>query len=187
MRDKAEAGAALRPKAAIAVPVAVTERAWEAALGDVQAIARRAARAAARGRSVAGPVEISVLLAGDEEVRALNRDYRKVDRPTNVLAFASNDPAPAPGAPRLLGDVVLAYETVRREAEARGLALADHLVHLVVHGVLHLLGYDHQAAEDALVMEAAEVDTLAGLGIADPYAPRGDGGRAGEAGPERGI
>jgi probable rRNA maturation factor len=129
--------------------------------------------AAAGANTGLGPLEISILLAGDEEVRGLNRDYRKIDSPTNVLAFASGPPPPAPRAApqavRLLGDVVLAFGTMRREADERGLEMADHLAHLVVHGVLHLLGYDHEAAPDAEAMERAEAHILAGLGIADPY------------------
>lgn len=156
--------------AEIAVPVAVSDGAWAAALPQCRDIAKRAALAAARPRAGPGPLEISILLAGDEEVRGLNRDYRKIDAPTNVLAFASGSEPPAPQAARLLGDVVLAFGTVRREAHERGLEMADHLAHLVVHGVLHLLGYDHQAVSDAEAMERAEAHILAGLRIADPYA-----------------
>ncbi len=155
--------------AEIAVPVSVSDEAWAEALPQCRAIALRAALAAAGAHAGPGPLEISILLAGDEQVRGLNRDYRKIDAPTNVLAFAS-DPSPAPQAARLLGDVVLAFGTARREADERGLEMADHLAHLVVHGVLHLLGYDHEAAPDAEAMERAEAHILAGLGIADPYA-----------------
>jgi len=164
--------------ARVEVPIRVADPAWKAA-GGICATIRRAARAVIRelaatgpeesGRVKSGPVEISVLLTGDAEVRGLNRDYRKVDAATNVLAFASGDPRPAPGAPRLLGDVVLAYGTVRREAEERKLDFSHHLAHLVVHGVLHLLGYDHLAAAEAEAMERAEVQILANLGIGDPY------------------
>jgi probable rRNA maturation factor len=91
--------------------------------------------------------------------------------PTNVLAFALADPAgPTPaGAPNLLGDVVLAFETVAREATAQQKPLADHLAHLVVHGVLHLQGFDHQSEAEAAVMEAREVEILTRLGLPDPY------------------
>ena len=157
--------------AEIAVPVSVSDESWEEALPQCRAIVLRAAMAAAGAHAGPGLLEISILLAGDEEVRGLNRDYRKIDAPTNVLAFASGPPPPAaPHAVRLLGDVVLAFGTMRREADARGLEMADHLTHLVVHGVLHLLGYDHEAVPDAEAMERAEVHILAGLGIADPYA-----------------
>jgi probable rRNA maturation factor len=120
---------------------------------------------------VAPRVELAVVLANDVEQRGLNRDWRGIDRPTNVLSFPAWEPrAPAPpGAPLLLGDVVLALETVAREAEAQGKPFADHLSHLVVHGVLHLLGYDHQTEIEAGVMETLETSILAGLGVADPY------------------
>ena len=162
---------ALVPESAeITVPVAVSDGAWAAALPRCRDIARRAALAAAGLRAGPGPLEISILLAGDEEVRGLNRDYRKIDAPTNVLAFASGSEPPVPQAARLLGDVVLAFGTVRREADERGLEMADHLAHLVVHGVLHLLGYDHEAASAAVAMERAEAQILAGLKIAHPTA-----------------
>ena len=101
----------------------------------------------------------------------LNSDWRGIDRPTNVLAFPGWDPdAPLPAeAPLLLGDVVLARETVAREAKEQGKTVTDHLGHLVVHGVLHLLGYDHAIDAEAAVMETLETAILAELGVADPY------------------
>jgi probable rRNA maturation factor len=162
---------AIRSESAkIVVAVSVSDEAWEKALPQCRAIASRAAMAAAGADAGPEPLEISILLAGDEEVRGLNRDYRKIDAPTNVLAFASGPAPPVPQAARLLGDVVLAFGTMRREADERDLEMADHLAHLVVHGVLHLSGYDHEAAPDAEAMERAEAHILARLGIADPYA-----------------
>ncbi|HEV2100009.1 MAG TPA: rRNA maturation RNase YbeY [Stellaceae bacterium] len=116
-------------------------------------------------------IEIAVCLADDAMQQQLNRDWRGVDRPTNVLAFPAWEPgAPiAAGAPLLLGDIVLAFETVSREAEGQDKPLADHLAHLVVHGVLHLLGYDHAAEAEAVAMEALETAILARLGVPDPY------------------
>ena len=112
---------------------------------------------------------LTIVLSGDEEVRGLNRTWRGKDTPTNVLSF----PAGAqPGAPRQLGDVVLAFETVAREADAQGLAVSDHVSHLVVHGVLHLLGFDHASEDEAEKMESTERRLLASLGIADPYAEK---------------
>jgi probable rRNA maturation factor len=110
--------------------------------------------------------EVSIVLGGDDRVRALNRTYRKKDRPTNVLSFPQggrND------GRRLLGDVVLAFQTAEREAEDQGKPFADHATHLLVHGLLHLLGYDHGEDDDAAIMEAEEARVLKGLGIADPY------------------
>jgi probable rRNA maturation factor len=112
---------------------------------------------------------LSLVLADDATLRALNRRWRAQDKPTNVLSFAAQGEETPPDAPLLLGDVVLAFETVAREAAAQGKPLGDHLRHLVVHGVLHLLGHDHERREEAALMEALETRILAGLGVADPY------------------
>jgi probable rRNA maturation factor len=116
----------------------------------------------------AGPVEISMLFTDDAGVRELNRQWRGQDKATNVLSFPAPEASGVPG-PRLLGDVALAYETMEREADAEGKRFEDHLAHLVVHGTLHLLGYDHELEAQAEIMEALEVKALATLGIADPY------------------
>jgi probable rRNA maturation factor len=111
---------------------------------------------------------VSVLLTSDSAQKALNKQWRGIDKPTNVLSFSALEPfAPVSG---LIGDLSLAYETLHQEAAATGIAFADHFVHLVVHGFLHCLGYDHDNEADALVMETLETDILAGLGIDDPYA-----------------
>ena len=117
------------------------------------------------------PVELSITLLDDDAQRRLNRDWRGVDRATNVLAFPAWEPgAPMPiGAPLLLGDISLAAETVEREAAEQGKSPADHLSHLVVHGVLHLIGYDHHTDSEATAMERLEIAILAKLGVADPY------------------
>ena len=120
-------------------------------------------------------VELGITLADDATVHALNRDHRGQDKPTNVLSFplVDGDFEPeAPGAPLLLGDVILAYQTVAREAAGQGKGLADHAVHLVVHGVLHLLGHDHESDGEADAMERLETAILCKLGIADPYSSR---------------
>lgn len=123
--------------------------------------------------SDAPPSEISVVLSDDEHVRELNKHHRGMDKPTNVLSFpAARAKAPA-GAPRVLGDVVLAFETVQREAAEEDKRFEHHLSHLVVHGVLHLLGYDHEDDDEAEIMETREREILATLGIPDPYAERG--------------
>ena len=121
-------------------------------------------------RAGANEVELGVVLTDDSEQHRLNREYRGKDAPTNVLSFAAATPASV-GAerPLLLGDVVLAFETVAREAVERQKPLADHLRHLVVHGVLHLLGYDHEAAQSAAAMELLETAILAKVGVSDPY------------------
>jgi probable rRNA maturation factor len=157
------------------VTIDVIERApaWRRALPKAPALCRTAARAAlARAAGKLGAAELAIVLADDALVAVLNRDYRGIAKPTNVLSFASAEPAPRGPSLRLLGDVVLAYGTIAREARAQGKTLADHLAHLVVHGVLHLLGFDHARAGEARRMEALEVAILGELGVADPYRAR---------------
>jgi probable rRNA maturation factor len=151
------------------VEVAVPCGAWLEACPDASAIAAAGARAALVTGTEASRCVVDVTLTDDAEQRQLNRIYRGEDAPTNVLAFPQAETAPPADAPVLLGDVVLAFETVRREAAEQRKPFADHLSHLVVHGVLHLLGFDHEKAADAAAMEAREIKILAGLGVPDPY------------------
>jgi probable rRNA maturation factor len=152
----------------IALELSVEADGW-AALGDAEALCRRAAESAvAATPALWEGAEIGILLADDAAVRELNRAWRGKDKPTNVLSFPAPPHAGGPGT-RALGDIVLAFETVTGEAEAQGKTLADHAAHLIVHGVLHLLGYDHETEDEAEAMEALEVRALARLGIADPY------------------
>lgn len=146
-----------------------------AGLADVDALVERAADAAiaAGATPVAAQAELSVLLADDATLRTLNRDWRGFDKPTNVLSFPAAAPEALADAAHC-GDLALAFETLRAEADSEGKPLAHHLTHLVVHGVLHLLGYDHETAGDAAVMEAKETAILAGLGIPDPYGDASD-------------
>lgn len=153
--------------------IEVTELAdWSRALAAPEETVRRAAAAAlALAQAPAGAV-VSLALADDEILRRLNREHRATDRPTNVLAFPDGARAgPEPGAALMLGDVVVALETAEDEAARGGRSLTDHLCHLVVHGVLHLLGYDHDDDREAEEMEMLERRALATLGIGDPYAP----------------
>jgi probable rRNA maturation factor len=121
-------------------------------------------------------VEVAVRLTDDTEVRALNHDFRGKDKPTNVLSFPQvqadllESLANSDDGEILLGDIVLARETCAREAEEKGVSLADHATHLIVHGALHLVGYDHMDDVAAAAMETLEVKALASLGIANPYA-----------------
>ena len=119
---------------------------------------------ATTGQSVSAPAV--ALYTHDDAVQTLNRTYRGKDVPTNVLSF------PAPVREGYPGDIALAYETCVRESESRGIALIDHATHLVLHGFLHLLGYDHQTDEEAALMEGLETGILKELGIRDPYTAR---------------
>lgn len=148
---------------------------WQASdVSDASAMITRAVCAVIDREAPGHPVEIGIRLTNDSEIQSLNRDWRGQDKPTNVLAFALGEdeqlvPAdPAQTVP--LGDVVVAFETCAREAREESKSIANHLCHLVVHGTLHLLGYDHDVADDAEIMEAAEREILSGLGIPDPYA-----------------
>ncbi|WP_024509604.1 rRNA maturation RNase YbeY [Bradyrhizobium sp. ARR65] len=143
---------------------------------DAESIVQRAIEAAASASNAdVGNAELAVMLTDDAGIRTLNKDFRGIDKPTNVLSFPAPDIGGADGdndAPHSLGDIAIAYETVRREADEEGKPFADHLSHLAVHGFLHLIGYDHEADDDAEEMEALETEVLAQLGIPDPYAER---------------
>lgn len=139
---------------------------WQAALPEVDRLVRETVLTGLQDLEEA--LEVCVVLGDDPMVQELNRNFRGKDRATNVLSFPSDDLLP--DGLRLLGDVVLSYDTCVREAREQGKSLADHMRHLTLHGVLHLLGYDHETSEDAEEMEELEVELLTGLGIANPYA-----------------
>lgn len=119
------------------------------------------------GFAIDGPCEISVLLTDDASQQVLNREWRDKDKPTNVLSFPALDPDDA--IEGLLGDISLAYQTLVREADELEKPFEHHFAHLLVHGMLHVLGYDHETEEEALAMEARETDIMALLGYPDPY------------------
>jgi probable rRNA maturation factor len=146
-----------------AVAVEIEDPAWTEALPDAAGIVERAALSSLSA-GMSG-LEITVLLTDDAAVHALNAKFRNKDAPTNVLSF----PAPPFARPHL-GDIALAFGTCAREAQEQRKSLADHLSHLTVHGVLHLLGYDHEAEDEAESMERMERTILEPLGVADPYA-----------------
>ena len=162
----------------IAVELAV-EPIWPA--GDWDAVANRAVQASiattphAELATTPATIEISVRLTNDDEVRTLNRQYRQQDKPTNVLSFPMVQPdlidtlTNTEDGEVLLGDIVLAYETCAREAAERGVPLEDHAAHLILHGVLHLLGYDHMTDSDAEHLESLERSAMTTLGLHDPY------------------
>lgn len=145
---------------------------------DWEALAARAAAATAKVAPELAYSEmlVSLVLADDDEVHELNREWRAKDKPTNVLSFPmlSRDEvlhaAGGKGAPVMLGDLILAHGVCAREAAEKGIAMADHAAHLMVHGLLHIAGYDHETGEaDATAMEALETKALALLGLPDPY------------------
>ena len=139
---------------------------WPDALDARAEEAVRAALTQSKAK-ITGAAELSIVLTDDAEQQIRNRDWRGIDKATNVLSFPQIEPfGPVSG---LLGDIILARETLVREAEEQGVSFDDHFTHLVVHGFLHLLGYDHMDDDEALAMEGLETQILASLGVADPY------------------
>ena len=131
---------------------------------------RKLARQAIKAALVDDDVSISVLFTSDAEISGINKQWRGKARPTNVLSFPVSVETPVPkGEPRPLGDIVMAYGTILKEATEQKKPVANHVSHLIVHGLLHLLGYDHEIDAEAEIMEAREVEILKKLGIEDPY------------------
>lgn len=146
----------------------IVESAQWNALADLDALTRDCVRAALAesGARLAAPCEMSVTFCDDAAIRRLNAQWRNQDKPTNVLSF----PTPGPlAAKTLLGDIVVAYETVAREAQEQSKRLRDHVAHMVAHGFLHLIGYDHETLAEAEAMEALERRIARTLGFPDPY------------------
>ncbi|MBX9823471.1 MAG: rRNA maturation RNase YbeY [Xanthobacteraceae bacterium] len=168
----------------IKLEIVVRSKLWQRQR-TAQSIVRKAIFAAAKAASTA-PAELAIVLSHDSAIKALNRDWRGKNTATNVLSFpaARATPSPnggkpgkkAPGKSRpptpYIGDIVIAYQTTAREAEAEGKPFGHHLAHLAVHGFLHLLGYDHENDRDAETMERLERRILKHLAVPDPYAPR---------------
>ena len=161
------------------IDVAVSCGGWAQEISGAENLCRRVALAALEGSGYdlgGRDVEISLMLADDALIRGLNRQYRNQDKATNVLSFSSGafilgEGGPvSPAGPVVLGDVAIAFETVRDEAQAQEKSLEAHLAHMVVHGVLHLLGFDHEDLSQAEYMEGLEISILAGLGHDNPYA-----------------
>jgi probable rRNA maturation factor len=155
--------------------VLVVAECWQAE-PDVEAIIQRAVAIAAEIVDAGiGEAELAVMLTDDAGIRTLNSNWRGIDKPTNVLSFPALPPTGPAGpddAPRMLGDIAIAYETTRKEADDEQKPFDHHLSHLAVHGFLHLIGYDHETDGDAETMESLEQEILAQLGIPDPYADR---------------
>jgi probable rRNA maturation factor len=166
--------------AALELDVLIEEQGWETAVPDAESLCRSAAVAtwtlvaSADAQRPGQATEACIVLASDARVRMLNRDFRGRDEPTDVLSFPAFEPdvlaaAGAEGPPPILGDVIVALETSLADAARDGKPIAHHLRHLVVHGILHLLGYDHEADDDAAEMEGLEIRILAGFGTGNPY------------------
>ncbi|MBI5129899.1 MAG: rRNA maturation RNase YbeY [Rhodopseudomonas palustris] len=145
---------------------------WQSEVSAEATVLRAIEAAATMIGAETGGAELAVMLTDDDGIRELNASYRGFDKPTNVLSFPASQPdyQDVDGAPKMLGDIAIAYQTVRREADDEGKPFDHHLSHLAVHGFLHLVGYDHETDAEAETMEGAERRILAGLGIPDPYA-----------------
>ena len=165
----------------IEVDISIPDPSWESACPDCEEIVGKAINAVIAHSPVAKKLitsgvdpEISVVLANDDLIQTLNREYRDKDKPTNVLSFAMLDgddgwKMPDYSGPCPLGDLVLAFETVERESAAEGKSFTDHFTHLIIHGMLHLLGYDHVEDKEAEIMESLEIQILKTLSIKNPY------------------
>ena len=161
----------------VTLDISVESDRWDV-LADRETLAERAIAAAVRESKakLAKETEVSLLLCDDAAIRALNKTWLGNDKATNVLSFPNEGPEGAAAA--LLGDIVIGFETTSGEASEEGKSLGDHVSHLIVHGFLHLIGYEHESDAEAREMEGLERRVLASLGIADPYAgtePIGEG------------
>jgi probable rRNA maturation factor len=155
--------------------VLVTANCWQDEPGAEAVIHRAVAAAAEMADADTGDAELAVMLTDDDGIRTLNQNWRGIDKATNVLSFPALQPTGPTGsddAPRMLGDIAIAYQTTRREADEEQKPFDHHLSHLAVHGFLHLIGYDHENDGEAEAMESLEREILAQLGIPDPYADR---------------
>ncbi len=152
------------------ISIEVEDEAWQA-LAGLDQLARTAVASALSGAGASGKEgEIALLFTDDQSIAEINADWRATNKPTNVLSFPASPDMPVPdGEPRPLGDIVLSHGVIAREAAEQGKTLHDHTAHLIVHGVLHLLGFDHETDEEASEMERLETNILKGLGISDPY------------------
>ena len=166
------------PMARFALPITevlVVADCWQTE-PEAEAVIQRAVAAAAEIVDAdVGEAELAVMLTDDAGIRTLNSNWRGIDKPTNVLSFPALQPSGPGGpdeAPRMLGDIAIAYETTRRQADDEQKPFDHHLSHLAVHGFLHLIGYDHEKDGDAEAMETLEQEILAQLGIPDPYPDR---------------
>jgi probable rRNA maturation factor len=161
------------PAGMVTIDLLIESPLWQDQSRAEDAVRVAIATAAAQASAPVG--EVTILLTDDAAVRILNREWRGVDAPTNVLSFPAPPPPGFAAAPAPLGDIAIAYETLAREAEREGKPFGHHLAHLAVHGFLHLLGYDHVVEAEAEAMERLECAILARLAVPDPYAARDAG------------
>ncbi len=158
------------------IDVTVSEPEWITSYLDLEDVAKKAMENTLKMAVLpdvvrARQIEASIVLANDDLAQVLNREYRNKDKPTNVLSFAnldSDDPIPKEG-PVHIGDIILAFQTIDREAKEQDKFFKDHFVHMVVHGTLHLLGYDHIEEHEATIMETLEIRILEKMNIQNPY------------------
>ncbi len=148
------------------IALSIEDKRWNE-IADLQKLCEQAVATAMANINIRPFAELSLAFIDDAKMQALNKQYRKKDKPTNVLSFPAT---PIDGFMPLLGDIVLAYETIQAEAQAAHISCEDHLTHLVIHGFYHLQGYDHETPQDAKIMEALEIKTLHHLDISNPYA-----------------
>ena len=157
--------------------ILVTADCWQSET-DAEAVIHRAIETAAEMVDTdVADAELAIMLTDDEGIRVLNKNWRGIDKATNVLSFPalqSTGPQDDDDAPRMLGDIAIAYETTRGEADAEHKPFENHLSHLAVHGFLHLLGYDHTTDDEAEIMEGLEREILAQIGVPDPYQDQAD-------------
>lgn len=158
------------------IDIEIEDDGWLDVLPDARTVVETGVAAALAAVEVDGQADVVVLLCNDAEMRELNREHRKKDKATNVLSFPAPKAMRVKGVLEHLGDIALGLETCVGEAEEQGKTLKNHVMHLSVHGTLHLLGYDHMTDEEAEEMESLERDILAGLGVPDPYAQDADRG-----------
>jgi probable rRNA maturation factor len=162
--------ASLPDEPSLDIDILIEDERWDEVTGLEDLTRKAVSMAASVAGAELGNMELCILFTDDDEIRKLNVEFRDKDKPTNVLSFPSGETPLPDGAPVMLGDIVLASGVVFREAEEQGKPLANHVLHLIVHGMLHLLGYDHEQDDEAEIMEALEIEALARLGLPNPYA-----------------
>jgi probable rRNA maturation factor len=161
------------PASENAIDVIIEDDGWRKLISDLETLSDQCRHAAATAAPVSArrllDANAALLFTNDDALRQLNQRFRGVDKPTNVLSFPATGPTAA--TPGFLGDIAIARETCVREAAEAGIGLRAHTAHLIVHGLLHLIGYDHETDDDAAVMEPLETKVLLALGFSDPHAP----------------